>query len=553
MSHLTPDQLSSHLDGAISGAERVALDRHLSECEGCRKALADLGALDASLGGVLEHDPGEAYFAGFADRVEQRLRAEGVHGAQARGAEDREHRWMDWLRLPRRMAWLGAAAAVIGGAAIVLMTSREDRMSALEESRVAKDARSRAGAPPAEQASGPYAVPSAPGAAVRSTASDETTPTPGLAKTKTADAAGLDKQTDAREKESSRSEVRSEVEHAPGAPAAPAPAPATAERRDAPAAGPRAAAPQRVIEVKRNENGDYVQVNPQPEMTRYAAPPAPAAAPKDGEPMRVRKQNVATPLGLETRQEAAGGTATGDLTPPKEVADQVAPGEIPLCGGVSDGDGRAVSGASVTLARSGHVAFTGPDGQFCIGAPAGDHELVVTAVGFTPRRMQVHVGGDRADVRIALDAVSVLGDGARLAGGARTLGGASGFANKPGSGALSLDSMAADPFAALPDSTRLAVRAAQRLSAAASDTKSATAHELAAGRWEHVLRDMPPSGAAANAARYRVAEARYGAWHAAPSATRASATTRSLDAFLAAAPAGAQRDLALRWRAALAR
>jgi hypothetical protein len=81
--------------------------------------------------------------------------------------------------------------------------------------------------------------------------------------------------------------------------------------------------------------------------------------------------------------------------------------------------------------------------------------------------------------------------------------------------------------------------------------RSAAAFELAAGRWERVLENVPAKSKAAVAARYRVAEARYGAWDVEPTPDRAHAAGQTLDAFLAVAPEGAQRDLATRWKAAL--
>jgi hypothetical protein len=129
-----------------------------------------------------------------------------------------------------------------------------------------------------------------------------------------------------------------------------------------------------------------------------------------------------------------------------------------------------------------------------------------------------------------------------------TPGGVASLAAKP---PVTTSGANADPFAGLPDSTRQAARDAQRLSMMALGSRSAAAFELAAGRWERVLENVPAKSAAAVTARYRVAEARYGAWDVEPTADRARAAGQTLDAFLAVAPEGAQRDLATRWKAAL--
>src|SRR5213075_34482 len=123
MSHLTLEELSARLDDALTPARISETDRHLASCESCRTALADLAGQDDALGQVLSHDPGEAYFASFAARVEDRIRAAGMRGAQAKW----EGGLRSWLRSPRRLAMAGVVAAVLGGAALVIITARMDR------------------------------------------------------------------------------------------------------------------------------------------------------------------------------------------------------------------------------------------------------------------------------------------------------------------------------------------------------------------------------------------------------------------------------------------
>jgi RNA polymerase sigma-70 factor (ECF subfamily) len=108
MSHLTPEELSARFDDALTPARAAETDRHLASCEICRAALAELAAQDDALGRVLSHDPGEAYFGSFAARVEDRIRAAGMRGAQAKW----EGGLRSWLRSPRRLAMAGVVAAV---------------------------------------------------------------------------------------------------------------------------------------------------------------------------------------------------------------------------------------------------------------------------------------------------------------------------------------------------------------------------------------------------------------------------------------------------------
>src|SRR5262249_4522274 len=124
VNHLSPEELSATLDGALEGAARARAERHLAECETGRDALAALAALDGGLRPVLEHDPGDAYFDTFAARVEDRIRAAGLRGAQSRLAGEG---WLGWLSSPRRLAWVGAAVAVVVGAGIVMLTNAPQR------------------------------------------------------------------------------------------------------------------------------------------------------------------------------------------------------------------------------------------------------------------------------------------------------------------------------------------------------------------------------------------------------------------------------------------
>jgi hypothetical protein len=509
VTHLTPEQLTAHLDGAESAATRSETERHLAECATCRDALTELREMETSLGRALTHDPGEEYFATFADRVEQRLRASGLKGAQSRGEDEREHRWMEWLRSPRRLAWIGATAAVVGGAAIVLLTSREDRLSAIDESRAARESQ-RASTPAAPR--------------------DE-----GLQKTEAEQGAGGVP----AKQEAAKADLKTSS--------------AADERQAAPPARARAA-PNRMMEMKKDANGNWVpaQPAPAPGVARFAPPPAGVPGPATGG-VRVRKPGMATPLDAQAQKDMASGVAPQASAPTaaaenERITDQLEAGEIALCGAVLDASGRPVAGASVSVASTGHVTFSGADGHFCTGAPAGDQELIVHAVGFAERRTQVRVGGEQANVQIALDAVSVMGDGTKLAKGAAPEGGLSAFAAKP---PVTRSGAHADPFAGLPDSTRRAANEARHLSTTALGSRSAAAYELAAGRWERVLENVPASSAAAVASRYRVAEARYGAWDVEPTPDRARAAGQALDAFLATAPEGAERDLALRWKTAL--
>ncbi len=98
-SHLTPEQLSALVDGALAGRARDEAERHLATCAACRDALAALSAQEEALRRTLTHDPGEAYFESFAGRVQERIRAADAAGVRVPDAAPRSRpRSPPWSR-----------------------------------------------------------------------------------------------------------------------------------------------------------------------------------------------------------------------------------------------------------------------------------------------------------------------------------------------------------------------------------------------------------------------------------------------------------------------
>ena len=121
MKHLKEIELSALMDGALAGEKRARAERHLGVCESCRAALASLAEQDHALGVTLAHDPGEAYFDRFAGRVMERLPA-----GRARVAPAPPSGLSGWFSDPRRLAWAGGVAALIVGAGLAFLTTREN-------------------------------------------------------------------------------------------------------------------------------------------------------------------------------------------------------------------------------------------------------------------------------------------------------------------------------------------------------------------------------------------------------------------------------------------
>jgi len=519
MTHLTESELSAHLDGALPPRDRERADAHLATCATCRDALARLAAQDRSLAGVLEHDPGETYFDAFAARVENRLRAAGLAGAQAR-APRAGGAW-GWLHSPRALTWVGAAAAVVVGAGVVMMTGREVEMQNLHRPNWTEH---RAPAPPSEgtlRADKKAAAPQPP--------------------------VTQDKESNAK----------NEVTRALGSNA-----PSAVGDLD------RKAGAGHVVEVKRNEIGEEAPVTRE----RAFASPPPAAAPpvSEGGAVYARKERRAEPAGgakPEMEKQQAERPVDALANP---MTAQEATAAVRRCGTVHDASGRPVQGAQVIVAETGASVSSAADGSFCIEIPPNGRTLIAMAVGFEAG-LRALPSGDRSALALTLRAVPVVGDGLALKTGEAApesrlklnsgttsgqrderssdsaaeapLGAAKGLAfSTPAPRAIAMS----DPFAALPESARISVSTARILEVEAGRAKSASQYEGAALMWERALRQSPRS-AAANDLRYQIALARNHAWRIEPIRERAIAALSSTSDFLVHEPAGPRHDEAAGW------
>src|SRR5262249_6477887 len=168
MKHLTDAQLTGLLDEALPAPERAAAEAHLADCDACRARLADASALDESLGRALAHDPGDAYFADFAERVGRRIATGSPRSApEARKARTaaRTSPW-SWLSSPRGLTLAGSTAALLvtaglawmrfhageGEAGRALHRAMSEPRSAKELQRFAADSVPRQTTPPAASA-----------------------------------------------------------------------------------------------------------------------------------------------------------------------------------------------------------------------------------------------------------------------------------------------------------------------------------------------------------------------------------------------------------------
>jgi hypothetical protein len=514
MTHLTPEQLGALHDAALDAAEAANARRHVAECAACRAELATLAAADDALRAGLGHDPGEAYFASFAARVQGRIRERGVvvgtadpfadalddeAEAPAAPAHDLElprHRrrmpepWLEraarWLT-GSRLAWAGAAAAVVVAAGIVFQVSREGPMEVMRDPAIA----SRTGS--ATEAAPPPSVPAPTATApVDELATEEVAPEP---------ASPPQRQLS----DASRASARA------GA-APPTIATQRAAAPDADAAAPTRAPDARAREMKRGAGEDVPA-------TADRGAPAPGTATTRAnanesiaERVRRAKQQAARPLAESATPEAA---KSGFAAPPAAAQELRMESSGPaLCGTVRDASGRPLEGAQVAIADLGATARTDARGRYCVAAPPGTHTLTVMAVGFRDVRLEVESGPNEGEHDVTLAAVSVVPE-----------------------------PMAGNVEAPWPAALRVLAGAAERASASAARTNTAAAYDLAALQWNGVV-GLARSGAGAARARRELAEVRWLAHERGPTPERARAAEAALRSYLEVAPAGAERRAA---------
>ncbi len=73
MIHLTPQQLSSYMDGELNEVSTELVRRHMGACEECTLKFAALEVQEEHLSHALVHEPGDEFFERFAAAVERQL------------------------------------------------------------------------------------------------------------------------------------------------------------------------------------------------------------------------------------------------------------------------------------------------------------------------------------------------------------------------------------------------------------------------------------------------------------------------------------------------
>lgn len=520
MRHLWPDELSALVDDALAGPERASAERHLAGCDRCREALGDLRANDRAL--ALMDDPGDAYFESFAARVEDRIRAAGM-----RGAQHRVHAaagLAGWFRSPRKLAGVSAVAVVVVAAGVTLWASREVERPLVSATSLSPRASDEAHVAPQEPAAPPpvVALPSgaraggAPPPQQPIAAKPSATPAPNGAAAQNAAPAtnSLERKQDVaatRQASPVASDqlARVTAQDQKDGVIERAPAPSLAPSAAAGAAAPvqRLAAAGHLQQMRRDSlTGEDVPVeSPRDEALRFSSESEPQ--PPNG---RIAKPRYAEPAGLVG---AAAARRRGQL-----------------CGTITDNAGRGVPGAVVTVVGTKTSATTDHAGAFCVNVSAAHPTLDVKAGGFLPKTTTVN--GQGGSVVVKLEAQPAQSTARAIA------------QNQGDIGAPSEQVAAA--FENLPAYPRSVARNAERLTAVADRLKSAGGYDQAASEWERLL-PFVQGGPLESEVRWQAASARVHAWQTGASDRRRQSATNAVVGYLAKAPVSDRRDQAQKW------
>ena len=562
MTHLSPEQLSALHDGALSPAELATAEAHLSACEPCRATLAELVALDESLGTALAHDPGDAYFADFAQRVQTRIAAEAAAAEVPPSPPVRPI-----VEAPRRASWFtprvfgfaGAAAALVATAGLAwMMFGRTEAPADLTRASAPQHASQDTGAsgpdfapldaagPPRQELRGkrpdmhaeapviPGAQPMsprpefAPGHTRESEARAKRSGTP-LAKSLPTGGAS----NDTRALADAPPAAVSVQEIAPQS-AAPAPVVAQELTRTKPSADNATPAP--VAQSERREVAPGDRVRQDFERKEQAAKPGASTAWGSFKSALDRVQKARVPAASPTptlapapalpvaskdggARTALGGTSLG-LSAGALAID-------PPCGVVCDSRGTPLGGAQLTLLGSTtRTTRSAKDGTYCLEHPVVGDTLLVMRVGFEPVRF---VLGSSTALALALEPVGTLGSQDGLVAGR------SEASERLGS-ALQRPALApaSDVYAHEPALLREAVVEAREAAAVAVRERTSEAWERAASQWRAI--GSATSGAPSFDARFRAISALREALLLSPTAQRKGEFEQASAAYIAGTP-----------------
>lgn len=113
--------LDALLDGGLEPRRKSAVEAHVASCAQCAAALGSARRMAHAVAEAPVPDPGEAYWARFADRVEQRMAPAAAPEPETAAAYER---WLRWLLPPGRWGWMGTASVLVTATLVVYVGMR---------------------------------------------------------------------------------------------------------------------------------------------------------------------------------------------------------------------------------------------------------------------------------------------------------------------------------------------------------------------------------------------------------------------------------------------
>ncbi len=550
--HLTDEQLSARLDGVLDAADEARIDSHLASCDACAARLETFASLDGALGDALTHEPGDAYFADFADRVAARIAtdpkgeaalAREAAGVAGSGASTDGPAALDAPAAKRRGLWerlLSPRALTLAGSAAVIAVAvglgaqwfaQRGQLANVMSQQVAKESA------PATRAAVPTSPSGGEPVTSMSSAADSSASVPQATNAPAKDAAGTAPAHPAVAMQTTPGTTPLSA-RADRAPSLMRSVPREAERKVIATPAPAPAVSMQSTRQEAVAADAAPQANAIAERTPPAATaaPAPVAAKQKLTDALAQSLRAASPL----QKSLADAPGAAPATPPEKSrlklgfggasalsGTSAGPSSDPRCGTVHDTRGAPLPMTQVRLSGTPSTSTrTAPDGRFCLErAPQTGDTLTVMHVGFEPMRIVVR---DASSLAVAMEPVGILGEN----GGMLTSGNA---APEP------------DVYAAQSAEVRADVAAARAQAALAARDRSAEAYEQLVVLWDDVA--VRTTGAAGYDARFRSLAALRDALAIAPEPARRERLRHALEEFIAATPRRLpERGTALRWQ-----
>jgi hypothetical protein len=192
---------------------------------------------------------------------------------------------------------------------------------------------------------------------------------------------------------------------------------------------------------------------------------------------------------------------------------------VRLCGTVRDMEGRPIANAQVGFSDAPVGVATDANGHWCLDTTPGERTLTVMAVGFRESRRTMQVSASAQGQDVSLAAVPVM----------------------EGGGSSNLLGLLNQKSVTWPSTVSSFATDAEKAMESGARNNNAADYDRAARSWERVT-NLVKTGPVGATARRNLAEARYRAWQASPTQSRAISAIAALSAYQRVAPA-AEREL----------